>query len=107
MNPRAHRRTRRIEWRAMSTRHLVDDSRGPSESGWRDLTSRARRMPTSAPEAQAEMQKSRLVVVHVVQDRRDTCTTEIPQAIDKHGQLRSTIDSRKRPMCCVLLYLTR
>ena len=53
------------------------------------------------------MQKSRLVVVHVVQDRRGTCTTEIPQAVDKHGQLRSTIGSRKRPICCAHLYLTR
>ena len=61
----------------------------------------------SAPEAQAEMQKFRLVVVHVVQDRRGTCTTEIPQAIDKHGQLRSIIDSGKRPIYCAHMYLTR
>jgi hypothetical protein len=60
----------------------------------------------SQPEAQAETQKPRLVVVRVVQDRRGTCTTEIPQAVDKRGQLRSTIDSRKRLMCCVHLYLT-
>src|ERR1017187_8850098 len=38
------------------------------------------RMPMSPPEAQAEMQKSRLAVMHVVHDRRGTCTTEIPQA---------------------------
>ena len=45
-----------------------------------------RRMPINAPKAQAEGQKPRLAVVHVVQDRRGTCTTKIPQAVDKHGQ---------------------
>src|ERR1039458_1593550 len=64
-------------------------------------------MPISAPKAKAEIQKPRLVVVHVVQDRRGRCTTEIPQAIDKHGQLRPTIGSRKRPVSCAHLYLAR
>src|ERR1035441_9432638 len=64
-------------------------------------------MPMSPPEALAEIQKPRLVVVHVVQDRRGTCTTEIPQAVDEHGRLRSTIDSGKRPIRCTHLYLAR
>jgi hypothetical protein len=84
------------------THHRIEGSRGPSESGRRGLISRARRMPTSALKAQAEMPKSRLAVVHVVQDRRGICTTKIPQAIDKHGQLRSTIDSRKRPYAALI-----
>ena len=41
MSARAHRHTRWIEWRPMSTHHWVDGSRGPSESGRRSLPSRA------------------------------------------------------------------